>query len=393
MGLMIGSKEFMSVTILIIAVFGWLTLIISLWLKKRLGLKGCLIIILKAFGKQLSYLVWIAILVICCGDHLRFFLISYIVFNLLTLLGLGMCIVIWHVKKFIIQIPLIWEILSVFGLTEISDPKLSNILFYEDWFDKGILYINDLFNPPLPGSKLFEELFLYFDISHHDRRKYNFLMKGIPSLWLDGPNSNDPDIFDDITANLLDVQKVPKFTYSVFTKTSIPVNRIAFWDNIADTDDHEDTDWEELIHGSVHFTLKFSTKQLLSTIFYLKLTGRILLIVIFVKITQNQSFIFLWMWIYVIPIWDELLKFVHDKHDIDFSLSNFAKIFGIYQDSVLTYLFLCVKYYIYICKFQNKKPNFISFEVFVKVNRETEHSIARKRDKLSAHYKKWRFDL
>ena len=47
-----------------------------------------------------------------------------------------------------------------------------------------------------------------------------------------------------------------------------------------------------LIHGSVHFTSKFSTKQLLSTMFYLKLTGRILLIVIFVKITQNQLFIF-----------------------------------------------------------------------------------------------------
>ena len=103
--------------------------------------------------------------------------------------------------------------------------KTKQYLFYEDWFDKGILYINDLFNPPLPGSKLFEELVLDFDISHHDRRKYNFLMKCIPSLWLDDPNSNDPDIFGDITANLLDVQKVPKFTYSVFTKTSIPVNQ------------------------------------------------------------------------------------------------------------------------------------------------------------------------
>ena len=96
---------------------------------------------------------------------------------------------------------------------------------------------------------------------------------------------------------------------------------------------------------------------------------------------------------YVIPIWDELLKIIHDKHDIDFSLSNFDETFGIYQDNFLTYLCLCVKYYIYICKFQNKKPNFISFKVFVKLNRETKHNIARKRDTLSAHYKKWRFDL
>ena len=103
---------------------------------------------------------------------------------------------------------------------------------------------------------------------------------------------------------------------------------------------------------------------------------------IFVKITQNQSFIFFVnVNNYVIIIWDELLKIIHDKHDIDFSLSNFDRIFGINQNNFLTYLFLCVKYYFYICnKFQNKKPNFVSFKVFVKVNRETEHSIARKRD-------------
>ena len=58
--------------------------------------------------------------------------------------------------------------------------------------------------------------------------------------------------------------------------------------------------------------------------------GKILLIVISVKISQNQSFMFL---VYVniiiinIPIRDELLKIIHDRHDIDFSISNFDKIF------------------------------------------------------------------
>ena len=56
----------------------------------------------------------------------------------------------------------------------------------------------------------------------------NFFVRCIPSLWLDSPNSKDPDIFDDSTANLLDIQKVPKFLYSDFTKTSIPVNCIVF---------------------------------------------------------------------------------------------------------------------------------------------------------------------
>ena len=62
--------------------------------------------------------------------------------------------------------------------------KTKQYLFYEDWFEKGIQDFSDLFNPPLPGSKLFEELVLDFGVSMQDRRKFNFLMKCIPSSWL-----------------------------------------------------------------------------------------------------------------------------------------------------------------------------------------------------------------
>ncbi len=64
-----------------------------------------------------------------------------------------------------------------------------------------------------------------------------------------------------------------------------------------------------------------------------------------------------------------------------------------FKDKFLTYLCLCTKYYIYTCKFQTKNPNFIRCKKFIKVNRDTEYYVAKKRDKLSAHYKKWRFDL
>ena len=67
--------------------------------------------------------------------------------------------------------------------------------------------------------------------------------------------------------------------------------------------------------------------------------------------------------------------------------------FGIYKDNFLTYLFLCVKYYIYVCKFQNKKPTFVGYTSFLKNNRDTEYYIAKRKGKLSQHFKKWRFDL
>ena len=73
------------------------------------------------------------------------------------------------------------------------------------------------------------------------------------------------------------------------------------------------------------------------------------------------------------PIWEELFKIIKDKYDIDSTALDFDKIFGvIFGDKFLTYLFLCLKYHIYSCKFQNKRPTFCGFKIFFKNNRECE---------------------
>ena len=94
---------------------------------------------------------------------------------------------------------------------------------------------------------------------------------------------------------------------------------------------------------------------------------------------------------HVKPIWDDLIKIIKDKYDINFSISNFEKMFGVFKDNFITHLFLCVKYYIYVCKFRGTKPTFIGYTTYIKSNRETEYYIAKKRGKLSNHFKKWRF--
>ena len=37
------------------------------------------------------------------------------------------------------------------------------------------------------------------------------------------------------------------------------------------------------------------------------------------------------------PIWEELLKIIKDKYDVDFTVSNSDKIFGVFEDKFLTY--------------------------------------------------------
>ena len=198
------------------------------------------------FGKQLSSLIWIIIMVICYGILmlLRVFLITSIVLNLQTLLGLGMFIEKEPVKRYMVNHFLILGICNVFGILviETSGQRPRIILIMRIGL-KEVLCI-------LPGSKLFEELVLDFDISRYDRGKFNFLMNCIPSSWLRDSNSKSVDIFDSITSHLVDVQKVRRFAYSMLTETCVPENRIEFWEKLinmnADEDGPEETDWEEI---------------------------------------------------------------------------------------------------------------------------------------------------
>ena len=69
------------------------------------------------------------------------------------------------------------------------------------------------------------------------------------------------------------------------------------------------------------------------------------------------------------------------------------KMFGISKDKFLSYVFLCLKYYIYVCKFQGKHPSFDAFKSYMKSQKDTEYYIAKKKGKLPIHFKKWRFDF
>ena len=56
------------------------------------------------------------------------------------------------------------------------------------------------------------------------------------------------------------------------------------------------------------------------------------------------------------PIWDELLQLINDNLHADYTLDNFDLMFGVSDDSLVTFLILCCKFYVYRCKFQARCP-------------------------------------
>ena len=70
------------------------------------------------------------------------------------------------------------------------------------------------------------------------------------------------------------------------------------------------------------------------------------------------------------PIWDELLQLINDNLHADYTLDNFDLMFGVSDDSLVTFLILCCKFYIYRCKYQEVSPNFVAFKRFLLTKRK-----------------------
>ena len=277
--------------------------------------------------------------------------------------------------------------------------KSKHFFLYQDWLDRGIVYVKDLLNPPHPDSKLFEELVLDFNISNRDRRKYNFLMKNIPDQWLI-PSDLSPDIiFNEIRSKLVLTKKIPKYAYKIMLDASTPERQVSFWNDLHDVDQ---LNWEAIHVNNFKCTIITRIRS-----FYFKLFHRAIGLNDFLfKIKRKESpncsfcnsapenYVHLFIDCSVVKsIWDNTIDVIKQKIMRPLNITTFQKLFGCDQDKFLTFLFLLLKYYIYLCKFQNNTPTFIGYKAFVVTNKEIEYNIARKNNKLSVHFKKWRFML
>ena len=96
-------------------------------------------------------------------------------------------------------------------------------------------------------------------------------------------------------------------------------------------------------------------------------------------------------------LWDDLCFLINSVSGESFIFSDFEKMFGVTDfsehDCCINFLFLCLKFYIHRCKFQQSNPNFVAFLNLLKIKKNSEYSIAKSKGKLGQHFKKWTLDL
>ena len=282
--------------------------------------------------------------------------------------------------------------------------KSKQYFFYLDWFEKGIIFISDLLNPPHPDYKLFEELVLDYDISPLGRRKYNFLIQNIPVPWLDGVTSGtvDLDIHVEIIKKLLDCKKVPRYAYSILSEECNPDKSISFWNDSCPPPGNMDVDWKKVHISNFKCTIDTRLRSFYFKMFHRSIAFNAFLFKIKRKDSPNCSFcekepettVHVFCECSVVKrLWNELLLSINQKQPLNITISSFEKIFGIQDDKFLTFIFLALKYYIHCCKFSSKIPNFVEFRARLKGIKDTEYYIAKKNNKLPLHFKKWKFDI
>ena len=89
----------------------------------------------------------------------------------------------------------------------------------------------------------------------------------------------------------------------------------------------------------------------------------------------------------VSPLWDDLCFLINSIYEESFNFSVFdKKMFGVTDtsehDNCISYLFLCLKFYIHRCKCQESDLSFVAFMNLVKTKRNIEYKIAVSKGKL-----------
>ena len=255
--------------------------------------------------------------------------------------------------------------------------------------------------------KTFEDLVLEYDIPIKDRRKYDSLMNGIYLDCFFYPQEVAEDLFQKCILELIKTVKVPKHSYGILrSRAGLQCAKMENkWEQWLELDVN-DVDWTLVHKRNFKCTIETQLKS-----FYFKLFHNAIALNSFLfKINKLDSpscyfckndpetlpHLFGDCNI-VSPLWKKLSDFINRCSEQTFQFSVFNYLFGINfgskHEKCINGLFLCFKFYMYICKFQQSNPDLKAFLSFVNLKKNVEYKIAEKSNTLPLHFKKWSFDL
>ena len=203
-----------------------------------------------------------------------------------------------------------------------------------------------------------------------------------------------------LIVKMLSFKKLPRYVYDIISVNVMPDKSHEYWRDKLNLP--LDFNWEKIHLLNFRCTIDSKLRSFYFKVFHRCIALNDFLFKIRRKDSPNCTFCnkreetiihILCECDKVTPIWQYLLSVILKKHDPRFTLANCEKIFGTCTDRYVSYLFLLLKYYIYLCKFQNNVPSITAYKSFVQNQKDTEHYLAKKRNKLPLHFTKWKFEI
>ena len=273
-----------------------------------------------------------------------------------------------------------------------------NLLFFKDWYEKGIVFLEHVYDYRSKTFLTFENLKFIFDVKTSDYLKYFTLIKSIPKLWKDklkeeniNLNYNAKYLLDSVTKNknknnILYITQIEKLTHNLV------INSQRKWEI-----EFQNINWKLAYTSPIkctidtklrYFQYKYLMKILPCNKFLLKCKIVNSSLCVFCNMNEETVKHLFWECPVSRNFWNRLELFLHNKGfsiDLNFDIITFCST----KYQIFNFIILLAKYFIFSNKYKKNIPDLGRFIQYIYKRKEVEKLIALKKDKIEFHNRKW----
>ena len=275
-------------------------------------------------------------------------------------------------------------------------------IFKKDWYDRGIQHIEHIYDYRKKEFYQFKDFLELYDLPNQSFLFYTSLISSIPREWKTKlkTESINFQMKDTLLTKILKSKQTNKFLYNYQLQkdNKTPIKAEQKWKTIFN---NSELNWKSIY--MLPFKTIIDTKlrefqykyimRIIPTNTYLFKCKLVMsnLCDFCNSYTETVNHLF-WECQNSQQFWSELKTFLTNKNiNITFDLLNIT--FGVegkgVHNSLINFIIICGKYFIFRSKYIKTLPCFNSFKLYLNKRIEIEKHIALEKDKLEVHNRKW----
>ena len=279
-----------------------------------------------------------------------------------------------------------------------SDIKIGNkTIFYPTWLDKGIKYIEHLFDFRTKTFYTFNDFKHIYNIETNQQYQYLQLIHSIPvhikqemkTIDINRYENNDNSLLKKLT----EMKKVNKYLGSIQQNTNVEKINERMWNNTLNTDN---IDWKKIYKipfkttndtSLQNFQYKINLGILPTNSLLLKYNLKNTDICDQCQTSKETLFHLFWECQVTQTLWNNLQDFLKTKN-ITVRLTPTSAILGTSNElhqNIKNYLFILMKRFIYLMKINQRYPTFVIFLNYLREKLKTEKLISISKNRFGTH--------